>query len=65
MENMIFQQNTLSPLIYEPIHALALMLRKNTSTKPEPFPKIGGSPQILKIYTYGNDLPFCDSDVAR
>ena len=43
---------------YEPIHALALMLRKNTSTKPEPFPKIGGSPQILKIYTYGNDLPF-------
>lgn len=40
---------------YEPIEALASMLRENESEKIFPF--IGGAPQMLKLYAYGNDLP--------
>jgi hypothetical protein len=40
---------------YEPLEALALMLRDNNKTSK--FPLIGGAPQLLKIYAHGNDLP--------
>jgi hypothetical protein len=40
---------------YEPIEALALMLRGKESK--EDFPAIGGAPQMLKVYAHGNDLP--------
>lgn len=40
---------------YEPIEALALMLRE-TQNKPE-FSSIGGAPQMLKLYPYATDLP--------
>jgi hypothetical protein len=40
---------------YEPIEALALMLRGKESK--EAFPTIGGAPQMLKVYAHGNDLP--------
>jgi hypothetical protein len=40
---------------YEPVEALNLMLRENATSKK--FTSIGGAPQMLKIYAYGNDLP--------
>lgn len=40
---------------YEPIEALALMLRPKEADVD--FPLIGGAPQMLKTYAYGNDLP--------
>ncbi|WP_298280430.1 hypothetical protein [uncultured Bradyrhizobium sp.] len=40
---------------YEPIEALAQMLRRNK--KDNTFPLIGGAPQLLKIYVHGNDMP--------
>jgi hypothetical protein len=40
---------------YEPIEALALMLRE--AHDQGDFVSIGGAPQLLKIYAHGNDLP--------
>lgn len=40
---------------YEPIEALAIMLREKA--RDLEFPAIGGAPQMLKIYSHGNDLP--------
>ena len=39
---------------YEPVEALALMLNK---TSQDNHPLIGGAPQLLKVYPFGNDLP--------
>lgn len=43
------------PFDYEPIEALAELLKDGRSSGH--FPSIGGAPQMLKIYPYGNDLP--------
>jgi hypothetical protein len=41
---------------YEPLEALASMLKENRRSKK--FPAIGGAPQLLKLYSHANDLPF-------
>jgi hypothetical protein len=41
---------------YEPVEALALLLKK-PDAEPDRYPCIGGSPQLMKLYPFGNDLP--------